>query len=137
MLYATLDLSGPHRAVFTNALPDATLVADPFHVVKLASTKLDECRRRAQNELLGHLGRKRPALPGAVPTHQSRRAPKVVKAFALDYEANYPKAVAKVTDDLDVLLEFVNCPNERWVHLRTTNPIESTFAALRLRTRVT
>ena len=37
---------------------DATLVADPFHVTKLANTKLDECRRRVQNETLGHRGRK-------------------------------------------------------------------------------
>jgi transposase len=39
-------------------LPGATQVADPFHVVKLANAKLDECRRRVQNELLGHRGRK-------------------------------------------------------------------------------
>jgi transposase len=39
-------------------LPDATQVADPFHVVKLANTALDECRRRVQNETLGHRGRK-------------------------------------------------------------------------------
>ncbi len=50
--YATLDLSGPYRAVFNAVLPGATLVADPFHVVKLANAKLDECRRRVQNELL-------------------------------------------------------------------------------------
>ena len=44
--FATLDLSGPYRAVFDEKLPDATQVADPFHVVKLANSKLDECRRR-------------------------------------------------------------------------------------------
>jgi transposase len=56
--YATLDLSGPYRAVFDTMLPDATQVADPFHVVKLANHKLDECRRRVQNETVGHRGRK-------------------------------------------------------------------------------
>ncbi len=56
--WATLDLSGPYKAVFEDKLPEATLVADPFHVVKLANTKLDECRRRVQNETLGHRGRK-------------------------------------------------------------------------------
>ncbi len=50
--YATLDPSGPYRAVFNAVLPGATLVADPFQVVKLANTTLDECRRRVQNELL-------------------------------------------------------------------------------------
>jgi len=39
-------------------LPDATQIADPFHLIKLANTKLDECRRRVQNETLGHRGRK-------------------------------------------------------------------------------
>jgi transposase len=55
--WATLDLSGPYRAVFDTMLPDATQVADPFHVVKLANSKLDEVRRRVQNDTLGHGGR--------------------------------------------------------------------------------
>jgi transposase len=56
--WATLDLSGPYRVVFDTMVPDATQVADPFHVVKLANHKLDECRRRVQNETVGHRGRK-------------------------------------------------------------------------------
>jgi len=60
-----------------------------------------------------------------------------VKAFKIDYGTKFPKAVEKITDDLDVLLEFYNYPAEHWVHLRTTNPIESTFATVRLRTKVT
>ena len=44
---------------------------------------------------------------------------------------------AKITDDLDVLLTFYDYPAEHWIHLRTTNPIESTFATVRLRQRVT
>ena len=60
-----------------------------------------------------------------------------VKAFAADYGVKWPKAVAKITDDLDVLLAFYDYPAEHWVHLRTTNPIESTFATVRLRQRVT
>ena len=60
-----------------------------------------------------------------------------VKAFAADYGVKWPKATAKITDDLDVLLAFYDYPAEHWVHLRTTNPIESTFATVRLRQRVT
>lgn len=56
--WATLDLSGPYRAVFDTMVPDAVQIADPFHVVKLANSKLDECRRRVQNETMGHRGRK-------------------------------------------------------------------------------
>jgi transposase-like protein len=59
------------------------------------------------------------------------------KAFAIDYGAKFPKAVAKIADDLDVLLEFYNYPAEHWIHLRTTNPIESTFATVRHRSKVT
>ena len=64
-------------------------------------------------------------------------AEKAVKAFATDYGTKWPKAVAKITDDLDVLLAFYDYPAEHWIHLRTTNPIESTFATVRLRQRVT
>lgn len=60
-----------------------------------------------------------------------------VKAFEVGFGAKYPKAVAKITDDLDTLLEFYKYPAEHWIHLRTTNPIESTFATVRLRTKVT
>ena len=62
---------------------------------------------------------------------------KAVKAFEAAYGAKWPKATAKITDDVDVLLAFYDYPAEHWVHLRTTNPIESTFATVRLRQRVT
>jgi transposase len=54
----TLDLSASYRSVFDRCVPQATLVADPFHVVRVANTKLEECRRRVQQESLGHRGRK-------------------------------------------------------------------------------
>jgi transposase-like protein len=60
-----------------------------------------------------------------------------VKAFEAAYGAKFPKAVAKITDDLEELLAFYDYPAEHWVHLRTTNPIESTFATVRHRTKVT
>ena len=56
--WAVLDLSGPWRLAFDTVVPDATQVADPFHVVKLATQRLDDVRRRVQNETLGHRGRK-------------------------------------------------------------------------------
>ena len=59
------------------------------------------------------------------------------KAFSAAYAAKFPKATAKITDDLDQLLAFYDYPAEHWVHLRTTNPIESTFATVRHRTKVT
>ncbi|MGW0656601.1 transposase, partial [Streptomyces umbrinus] len=53
------------------------------------------------------------------------------------YGAKWPKAVKKITGDVDEPLAFYDFPAGHWVHLRTTNPIESTFATVRLRTKVT
>lgn len=54
--WAALDLSGPYRKTFNDTLPEAVQVADPFHVIKLANTRLDDVRRRVQQETLGHRG---------------------------------------------------------------------------------
>jgi transposase-like protein len=64
-------------------------------------------------------------------------ARRAVAGFKLAYGAKFGKAVAKVVDDVDDLLAFYDFPAEHWVHLRTTNPIESTFATVRHRTKVT
>jgi len=60
-----------------------------------------------------------------------------VNAFDAAYGAKFPKAAAKISDDMPQLLAFYDYPAEHWVHLRTTNPIESTFATVRHRTKVT
>ena len=59
------------------------------------------------------------------------------KAFEAAYGAKFPKAAAKITDDLEELLAVYDYPAEHWVHLRTTNPIESTFGTVRHRTKIT
>jgi putative transposase len=64
-------------------------------------------------------------------------AQRAIEAFAHDYGTKWPKAVAKVVDDAEELLCFFDFPAEHWLHLKTSNPIESTFASVRLRTRVT
>src|SRR3954466_14560777 len=60
-----------------------------------------------------------------------------IDAFAAEYAAKYPEAVASLTADQERLLTHFACPAEHWAHLRTTNPIESTFATVKLRQRVT
>jgi len=79
----------------------------------------------------------RAALAEIYNAEDREHALKAAKAFEDLYGAKWPKAVAKITDDLDVLLAFYDYPAEHWIHLRTTNPIESTFATVRLRQRVT
>ena len=66
-----------------------------------------------------------------------RHALDAVRAFEAAYGAKFPKAVAKITDDVEELLAFYDYPAEHWIHLRTTNPIESTFATVRHRTKIT
>jgi transposase-like protein len=71
---------------------------------------------------------------GAEDKDHARQA---AKTFDAAYGAKFPKAAAKITGDLDQLLAFYDYPAEHWVHLRTTNPIESTFATVRHRSKVT
>jgi putative transposase len=65
------------------------------------------------------------------------KAEKAFDHFIDSYEAKYPKASECLAKDRDVLLTFYDFPAEHWIHLRTTNPIESTFATVRLRTAKT
>ena len=65
---------------------------------------------------------------------QARQA---VQRFATEYGPKYPKAVTTLEKDADALLTFFDFPAEHWKHLRTSNVIESPFATVRLRQRVT
>ncbi len=77
------------------------------------------------------------ALAAIYNAENKTKAAAAAKDFATTYRAKFPKAVAKITDDLDVLLAFYDYPAEHWIHLRTTNPIESTFATVRHRQKLT
>lgn len=69
---------------------------------------------------------------GMAPTRE--QAEKAFTRFIHTYEAKYPKAVACLAKDRAALLAFYDFPAEHWVHLRTSNPIESTFGTIRHRT---
>jgi transposase-like protein len=62
---------------------------------------------------------------------------KTFDRFIATYQAKYPKAVECLSKDREELLAFYDFPAEHWQHLRTSNPIESTFATVRLRTSKT
>src|SRR6266581_2283580 len=87
------------------------------NVLNALPTSVHAGARRALNEII--LAEDRP------------HAERAIEAFASDYGVKWPKAVAKVTDDRDVLLTSFDYPAEHWLHLRTTNPIESSFAPVR------
>ena len=57
--------------------------------------------------------------------------------FVATHKAKYPKATERLKKDRETLLTFYDFPAEHWVHIRTTNPVESAFATVRLRTAKT
>jgi transposase-like protein len=83
-----------------------------------------------------HAGARR-ALDEIIRAEDRSHAERAIEGFAADYGVKWPKAVAKVTGETERLLCFFDYPAEHWVHLRTSNPIESSFAPVRARTRVT
>lgn len=66
-----------------------------------------------------------------------KQAQAALDQFVADYQAKYPKASECLSKDCQALLSFYDFPAEHWRHIRTTNPIESTFATVRLRTEKT
>src|SRR3954471_6268826 len=106
------------------------------------ATREERCWCHKSANVLGawprsaHPGAKK-ALAEIWNAEDKQHAPDAVSAFKAAYGAKFGKAVAKVTDDLEVLLAFYDFPAEHWQHLRTTNPIESTFATVRHRTKIT
>jgi putative transposase len=130
-------MTAPVLAVGDGALGFWTALREVF-----PDTREQRCWWHKQSNVLAALPKS--AHPGALAALRDiynaediDKAQVAIKAFELDYGAKHPKAVAKITDDADVLLQFYKYPAEHWIHLRTTNPIESTFATVRLRTKVT
>jgi len=66
-----------------------------------------------------------------------KEADKAFDLFLKNYQLKYPKATECLEKDRDALLAFYDFPADHWAHIRTTNPIESTFATVRLRTKKT
>lgn len=91
---------------------------------------LDKLPKRLQ-------GRAREALREIREAPTRAAAEKEMDRFEADYGAKYPKAIESLRRDQDKLLTFYDFPAEHWKHIRTSNPIESSFATVRLRQRVT
>jgi putative transposase len=91
---------------------------------------LDKLPKRLQSRAKDHLKQIMEAANRADAEHE-------MKAFEREYGAKYPKAVETLLRDGEQLLTFFAFPAEHWKHIRTTNVIESPFATVRLRQRVT
>jgi putative transposase len=91
---------------------------------------LDCLPKRLQSKAKEHLH-------GIVEAPTRADARKALEVFREEFGAKYPKALEKLDRDWSALTAFYDFPAEHWRHLRTTNPIESSFATVKLRTRVT
>jgi transposase-like protein len=107
--------------------PETTAQRDWFH--KLGNV-LDKLPKRLQRQA-------KEALDQIVGAESRQHATEAITAFERAYGAKYPKAAECLRRDEEALLAFFDFPAEHWVHLRTTNPIESAFSTVRLRQRVT
>jgi putative transposase len=129
-------LAAPAVAVGDGALGFWAALRDVFPTtteqrcwVHKTANVLDALPKRRQPEA-------KEALQAIYQAESRSEALDAVRAFAEAF-SSHPKATKKVTGELDTLLAFYDYPAEHWIHLRTTNPIESTFATVRLRQRVT
>lgn len=105
----------------------------------LPKTRVQRCWVHKTVNVLNYLPRKSQAtakqMLHEIWMAESRKdAEAAFAAFIETYQAKYPKAVACLVKDREALLAFYDFPAEHWRHIRTTNPIESTFATVRLRT---
>ncbi len=129
-------LTAPVLAVGDGALGFWGALRDVF-----PSTREHRCWVHATKNVLDALPKRlhddaKEALKAIYSAESRTYALEAVKRFADEFAA-FPKATKKITGQLDVLLAFFDYPLEHWIHLRSTNPIESTFSTVRLRTKVT
>ena len=105
-------------------------------------TQAQRCWKHKMANVLDKLPRRLQPRAKAM-LHEIMKAPDHASAledidrFCQEYGARYPKAVETLTKDQDQLLTFFDFPAEHWIHLRTTNPIESPFATVKARTKKT
>jgi transposase-like protein len=81
--------------------------------------------------------RARKAIKEITQAENKAQAKKADKEFGQEFGTKWPKAAAKIEDDVEALLCYYDYPAKHWRHLRTTNPIESPFATVRARTDIT
>ena len=129
-------LAAPVLAVGDGALGFWAAIRDVFPTtreqrcwVHVTANTLDALPKRLHDDA-------KEALKAIYSAESRTAALEAVKRFGDEFAA-FPKATKKITGQLDVLLAFYDFPAEHWIHLRTTNPIESTFSTVRLRTKVT
>lgn len=128
---------GPELAVGDGALGFWSAVAKVY-----PKTRAQRCWMHKTGNILNYLPKNRQPfakdkLHEIWMAETKADAVKAFSSFMETFESKYPKATECLEKDRDELLAFYDFPAEHWIHLRTTNPIESTFATVRLRTHKT
>ena len=106
------------------------------------TTRQQRCWVHKKKNILGYFPKKgshkvTDAIDEIIKSATKADAQKAVTAFKIKYQNKYPKAVECLLKDKDSLLAFFDFPDVHWTHIRTTNPLESAFATVRLRTNQT
>ena len=118
-----LGLWGALRDVFPNVVEQKCWVHKIANVLDALPKRVQPRAKEMLHEIM------------EAPTRAAANAD--IGKFIDEFEAKWPKATKKLTKDREPLLAFFDFPAEQWIHIRTTNPIESSFATVKLRTRVT
>lgn len=129
--------TAPELAIGDGALGFWKALAQVF-----PTTRVQRCWVHKTANVLNHLPKSqqpqaKSALHEIYMAETKDEAQTAFERFIKTYDAKYPKAVECLSKDREALLAFYDFPAEHWVHIRTTNPIESTFATVRLRTNKT
>lgn len=128
---------GPELAVGDGALGFWSAIAKVF-----PKTRAQRCWMHKTGNVLNYLPKNKQPLAkdklhAIWMAETEEDAEKAFASFIETFESKYPKATECLQKDKDELLAFYDFPADHWIHLRTTNPIESTFATVRLRTHKT
>jgi putative transposase len=127
----------PELAVGDGALGFWSAVRDVFPKTRVQRDWVHKTRNILDTMPKSVHRRARAAIHEITQAENKKEGEKAIEAFASEFGVKWPKAAAKVEDEKEALLAFYDYPAEHWVHLRTTNPIESTFAPVRARTDIT
>lgn len=130
-------LNSPHVIIGDGALG---LWAAVKEVESFRATKVQRCWVHKIANVLDKLPKKvqpkaKTALHDMMNAENEKDAIAVSKNFQQDFHKKYPKAVKCLVDDWDNLTAFFSFPAEHWQHIKTSNPIESAFATVKLRTK--
>jgi transposase-like protein len=123
----------PKLAVGDGALGFWSALAEVYPVTRAQRCWVHKTANVLNKLPKGVQGRAKPKLQAIWMADTKASAEQAFDAFVALYGAKYPKAAACLQQDREALLAFYDFPAEHWVHIRTTNPIESTFATVRHR----